>query len=143
MGSVFEKITLINATDVGDVRRGFMKAEEVRAVSVEALVDTGAATIVISEKLRCELGLDVIDTVEVDVPGGKKETCGITDGVIIRWQKRSALFNAWVLPEQKNVLLGALPLESMDLVVHPREGRLVGAHGDEPLGMIMQARSAP
>jgi hypothetical protein len=35
------------------------------------------------------------------------------------------------------VLLGAIPLEGMDLMVNPVAGELVGVHGDEPLGMIL------
>jgi hypothetical protein len=34
------------------------------------------------------------------------------------------------------VLLGAIPLEDMDLMVDPVNQRLVGVHGDEQLGML-------
>jgi hypothetical protein len=44
---------------------------------------------------------------------------------------------AWVIPNAKEILLGAIPLEDMDLMVDPAGRKLVGAHGDEPLGMIM------
>jgi hypothetical protein len=42
MGEVSATITLINAGDVVMVRRGLMKAEEVRQKTVTAIVDTGS-----------------------------------------------------------------------------------------------------
>jgi hypothetical protein len=42
-----------------------------------------------------------------------------------------------VLPGVQHVLLGALPLEDMDLVIHPKSQELVGAHGDEIISLIM------
>jgi hypothetical protein len=38
----------------------------------------------------------------------------------------------WVLPGAKEMLLGSIPLENMD----PTERKLVGVHGDKPLGRI-------
>jgi hypothetical protein len=34
------------------------------------------------------------------------------------------------------VLLGAIPLEDMDLIVNPAKGELVGAHGDEVVCLV-------
>jgi hypothetical protein len=41
-----------------------------------------------------------------------------------------------VVPEAKDVLLGALPLEGMDLIVDPVRKHLAGAHGDQPLHVL-------
>jgi len=35
-----------------------------------------------------------------------------------------------------NILLGAIPLEAMDLIVHPRLEEVVGAHGDVEMHKI-------
>jgi hypothetical protein len=35
-----------------------------------------------------------------------------------------------VLPGETETLLGAYPLEGMDLMVHPRRREVTGAHGD-------------
>jgi hypothetical protein len=40
---------------------------------------------------------------------------------------------AIVLPHAEETLLGAIPLEAMDLMVHPRTEKVTGAHGDQPL----------
>jgi hypothetical protein len=47
-----------------------------------------------------------------------------------------AVCEAIVLPHADEILLGAIPLEAMDLVIHPLKEELVGAHGDQPLLLI-------
>ena len=60
MGEVSAEIILRNNTDLVLARKGHLDERNVRTVTVTALVDTGAATLVISNKLRKELGLDVV-----------------------------------------------------------------------------------
>jgi hypothetical protein len=52
----------------------------------------------------------------MNVTGGKKVLCKITDPVTIYWKNRFASVNAAVIPEGKP-LLGVIPLEFMDLIV--------------------------
>ena len=49
----------------------------------------------------------------------------------IWWKDRSFVLNTMVIPNASEILLGALPLEGMDLIVDPLGENLVGAHGDE------------
>ena len=44
-------LTLKNAMDVGLAKRGLIKADEVRQMTVNAIADTGAWTIVIDDDL--------------------------------------------------------------------------------------------
>jgi hypothetical protein len=44
-----------------------------------------------------------------------------------------------VITEAQDVLLGALPLEGMDLIVDPVRKKLAGAHGDRPLHRLYRA----
>ena len=67
---------------------------------------------------------------------GKTSNYPITEGVKIRWKKRSTVLPVVVVADAKKVLLGALPLEAMDLIVDPVRQTLVGAHGDEPLHVL-------
>jgi hypothetical protein len=60
----------------------------------------------------------------------------ITEGVNIYWQDRFTCCNAFVLPNETEVLFGALPLEGMDVLVDPKRERLIGAHGDQPLYLV-------
>ena len=56
MGNVYAEITLKNCGDVTNVGRGIISEKDIRAVSVTALVDTGAMTVVINEDICKKLG---------------------------------------------------------------------------------------
>ena len=45
--------------------------------------------------------------------------------------KLGAFCEALVLPDAEEALLGAIPLEAMDLAINPRKEEIVGAHGDQ------------
>ena len=48
MGLVYTDITLKNVTDVMKAKSGYIKEHDIRELSVEALADTGAWTLVIN-----------------------------------------------------------------------------------------------
>jgi hypothetical protein len=56
--------------------------------------------------------------------------------VAVRWKDRKVLLAAAVLPEETEVLLGAYPIEGMDLLIDCKRERLIGVHGDKPLRKI-------
>ncbi|MDR0450944.1 MAG: retroviral-like aspartic protease family protein [Treponema sp.] len=130
MGEVRTEITLVNIGDQNAAERGFMPPDQVRQLRVNALVDTGAWTLVINEDIRQKLGLKVKKTSEATLAGGIKASCQTTEFVAVRWKDREAACEAVVLPGESEVLLGAYPLEGMDLMVHPQRQEVVGAHGD-------------
>jgi clan AA aspartic protease len=134
MGIFMEQITLTNIKDDVRVEAGLLK--EIRKLTVEAMPDTGAWTLVINEEIRQKLGLTITETSKSTFADGKTNTYDITEGVEIRWKDRGTVLPALVVPEAKDVLLGALPLEAMDLIVDPVRGQLTGAHGDQPLHVL-------
>lgn len=141
--SVFkEKITLANAADLSAARNGFIPDTGIRKMTVEAMPDTGAWTLVINEDTRQRLGLAIEETSESTLADGKTDTYGVTEGVKIHWKDRSTVLPALVVPDAKDILLGALPLEAMDLMVDPVHEQLVGVHGDQPLH-VLYAMKAP
>jgi clan AA aspartic protease len=131
MGMVRTEIILKNAGDVINVARGLAKAADIRQTTVTALVDTGASTLFINEATRQKLGLAIERKRPARVANGVVEICNITEPVKIQWGDRESVCSAVVLPNASEVLLGAIPLEDMDLMVHPATQQLVGAHGDE------------
>jgi clan AA aspartic protease len=136
MGHIYADITLKNATDVVNQRRGIMQEPEIRQITVEAMVDTGAATLIINETLRQMLGLEVWKEHIVTLANDIKETAKITEPVIIQWKDREMTCQPWVVSNGEDVLLGVIPLENMDLIVDPLQQTLVGAHGEKPVGML-------
>jgi clan AA aspartic protease len=136
MGQVYEAITLKNAGDKIRVECGFMKDPEIRQTTVRAMVDTGAITLVITEGVREQLGLTVTETSEATLANNQKERCQITEPVEVHWKDRVTACPALVIPGDGEVLLGAIPLEGMDLMVNPVDQKLVGVHGDKPVYLV-------
>jgi clan AA aspartic protease len=136
MGNVFAEITLKNGGDLVRARDGTIQEKDIRALTLSALVDTGASTLVINEDICRELGLSIIDTRTVYLAGNAEAFCKITEPVQICWKNRMTIVYAWVLPGEGEALLGVIPLEDMDLIVDPVRKELTGAHGDKVMGFI-------
>ena len=130
MGTVQTEITLKNTFDVGKALEGLIKPEEVRTVTVTAVVDTGAMYIVINENLQQKLGLTKAEDGTAHIANGESIKCEITHPVDVHWKDRQTTIRTMVLPGAQKVLLGALALEAMDLVINPNKQEIVGAHGD-------------
>jgi len=134
MSIIHTEITLKNAVDVSNFSTEIVKnQDEIRQTTVQALVDTGAWTLVINEAIRDQLGLQVIGTDSGTFADGTKETFNVAGPLEIIWNDRRTICVALVLPTADEVLLGAIPLEALDLTINPRKEEITGAHGDQPL----------
>jgi clan AA aspartic protease len=136
MGFTYTDITLANAGDITDVQRGHRKEQDVRKIAVRALADTGAGTLIINDAVCQQLGLTIEGLRGATVAGGGKSICKVTEPVRIYWNNRDTACKALVMPGEPAVLLGAIPLEDMDLVVNPAKQLVEGAHGDEVICMV-------
>jgi len=137
MGFVYAEIKLKNAYDISSFKRGFIKEEDIRQITVKALVDTGAGTLVINEELRQRLGLGIEGTRRAVLANNTKESVNIVEPVEIHWNDRNSICKPLSASNSGEVLLGAIPLEDMDLIVDPVRQILVGAHGDEVVSLLM------
>lgn len=90
---------------------------ELSPLSVLALVDTGAMTICIPEHVAVQLKLEEIEKREVTTADEKSHVVPYAGPIQIRFQNRTCFTGALVIGE--SVLLGAVPMEDMDLVVEP------------------------
>ena len=111
MGLVAAKITLANPL-----------VSDLASLDVEALVDSGAVHLCIPEHLRIQLKLPEIDRKEVTLADGSRQLVPYVGPVQVRFKNRIGFAGALVLGDQ--VLLGAIPMEDLDLVVLPKERRL-------------------
>jgi clan AA aspartic protease len=131
MGYIITEIMLVNVEDEIDVRRGYISMDKVRKETVQATVDTGAMSLIITEELYEKLGLSQIDEIIANLANGMRLPSKVTSEVVIYCNKRRTVVNAVVIPGAKRILLGVLPLEGMDLIIDPKKQTLVGVHGDE------------
>jgi len=90
---------------------------ELKSLTVEALVDTGAMTICIPEHVAVQLALREIESREVTTADERAHVVPYVGPLQIRFENRTCFTGALVIGE--TVLLGAVPLEDMDLVVSP------------------------
>ncbi|MEB3226745.1 MAG: clan AA aspartic protease [Synechocystis sp.] len=107
MGLVYANIELINP-----------KNATLKPMSVTALVDTGAITLCIPDHVVLQLNLETLEQREVTTADGAKRLVPYVGPVQIRFENRNCFTGALVLGDA--VLLGAVPLEDMDLVINPR-----------------------
>jgi clan AA aspartic protease len=136
MGIVYSEIMLKNAGDVINAQREIIPEQQVRAAAVNALVDTGAGTLVINEEIRQKLGLTIEGLRRSTLANGISETYQVTEPVKIYWKDRDCVCRPILIPGTDGILLGTIPLEDMDLIVDPQGQQLVGAHGDEVMCLI-------
>jgi clan AA aspartic protease len=118
------------------VGRGYIKEPEIREMTLWAVADTGAETLIINETIQKNLGLKTESHRYSTLANGEAVSCKVAETVEVHWKNRSMTCRPWVLDGAGEVLLGAIPLEDMDLMVDPASQRLIGAHGDQPLGRI-------
>jgi clan AA aspartic protease len=119
------ELQLSNFSDVVLCEAGFMKETAVRKIIVDALVDTGSGMLVIDELVKDQLGLKVRDVRTVQLADGTITEMQIVGPLEIRFQDRMTIANAKVLTGGLEVLLGATPIEEMDLVIDPVTEQLI------------------
>ena len=133
MSTFNETITLTNARDAGNARTGLVPESEVRSLTVDACVDTGSWFLVLNEKTRAALGLDVTDTDTATLADGSVKEYPVTEPVEFRWKDRKKCMNALLIPDADEVLFGALCMEALDVIADPIDECLKGRHGDKAL----------
>lgn len=107
MGLVTANLILSNPRD-----------SSIEPIEVPALADTGSVFLCIPEHVRLQLKLEVLQEREVSLADGSCVSVPYVGPVVVRFKNRIGVVGALVLGNE--VLLGAIPLEDMDLVVNPR-----------------------
>lgn len=112
MGLVRAKIEIANAKDPG-----------VRPMMVDSLVDTGALLLCVPEHVAARLGLEELEKREVTTADGMTHLAPYVGPVLVKFENRQCLTGALVLGDE--VLLGAVPMEDMDVLVSPATRTLI------------------
>jgi clan AA aspartic protease len=99
------------------VRLGNPRREGSRALEVPALVDTGSNYLCLPAATVAELGLEADTTRIVTTADGTNHECRYVGPLEVRFEDRVCYVGALELGDE--VLLGAIPMEDMDLVLNP------------------------
>ena len=95
---------------------------ELQPVETTALADSDALMLCIPEHLALQLKLEQESEREITVADGRSMRVPYVGPVKVAFGNRSCFVGALVLGD--DVLLGAVPMEDMDLTIHPSRQRL-------------------
>ena len=95
---------------------------DLEQVEVEALADSAAVHLCIPPHIQIQLGLEEIDKKEVSLADGSRKLVPYVGPIEIRFKNRIGFAGALVIGEQ--ALLGAIPLEDMDLIIIPKTKKI-------------------
>ena len=90
---------------------------ELDPIETKALADTGAMHLCIPEHIAIQLELDEQEKREVTLADGSKRLMPYVGPIEVKFGNRRCFVGAMVMGDE--VLLGAIPMEDMDLVVRP------------------------
>ena len=133
MGKVLVKARIENLGDLELRDRGLLNPDQVRFVEVEdALIDTGATGLHLPKSMIAKLGLRLLRT----------RTARGLSGIVampiyatarLTIQDRECPMDVGEVSDDFPVIVGQIPLESLDFVVDPKGQRLIGnpAHGGD------------
>jgi clan AA aspartic protease len=106
MGLIYAEIQLKN-----------LLAPGMEPYMAKALVDTGALHLCIPQHIAFQLKLQQLEEREVTIADGSKRIVPYVGPVQITFKNRNCFTGAMVIGEE--VLLGAIPMEDMDLIIQP------------------------
>jgi len=118
MGLINVKVILKNPREIN-----------LKPLEVDALADSGAVHLCIPEHIRIQLKLEELDKKEVTLADGKKKLVSYVGPIEIRFKNRLGFAGALVMGDQ--ILLGAIPMEDMDLVIIPNK-RILDVNPESP-----------
>jgi clan AA aspartic protease len=125
MGYVYADIELTNEGDVAVSRRGFLPDNEIRRVTTRALVDSGAYDLILNQEVQDRLNLPVVGKRPIKLADETIIEVDIVGPVEVRFETRATSVRALVIPDTEEVLLGAIPLEGLDVIIDPLRERLL------------------
>jgi clan AA aspartic protease len=125
MGLVYAEIELINAGDLELARRYYIGEDEIKRMWVTGLVDTGSYMLCINESIQAQMQFPIMEKRIGQMANGERIECDVVSQVEVRFKNRRTICNAMILPGDSEVLIGAIPLEDMDVLIHPLRQELI------------------
>ena len=112
MGTIYARVQLSN-----------LLRDDLRPIEIDAMVDPGAINLCVPDIVRRELGLEIDRTRVAQMADGSLVEVGVIEPVTVQFDNRRTTTTAMVLGDE--VLLGAIPMQDMDVMIDPRNERLI------------------
>jgi clan AA aspartic protease len=125
MGLIYAEIELINGEDLVLARRNYSGEDEIKRMTVNIRVDTGSVYMCINESIQEQLLLPVLEKRKGQLANGHIVEYNVVGPLEVRFKNRRCSVNAMVLPGDNEPLLGAIPLEDMDVLINPYRQELI------------------
>ena len=125
MGLVYADIELVSSDDLALFHRGFLAEDQIKHMRVSALVDSGAYMLCINDRIKEQLDLRLLDKHTVRLADESEMKVEVVGPVEIRFENRRATVDAYVIPGNAEPLLGVIPIEDLDVVIDPKQQRLI------------------
>ena len=129
----YANIEIINATDKELLRRGSIDKSALRTIKVKVLANRSSVLLGINKDIQKVLGLPFRYKKLSKTEDGRTIELDVVGPVIVRFLDRESTTNAVILPDGKEPLLGTIPMDEMDLYVHPNRNELLPIHPDGPI----------
>ena len=125
MDLVFAKIELLSGDDLAFFRRGQLEENQIHRCTLDAMLDSGATMLAIPEFVKKQLDLLPVGRIQAELADGSSTSYEVVGPIEVRFQNRRTVVEALVVPGSTRVLLGAIPMEGMDVLVDPKRERLL------------------
>ena len=125
MGLVYADVELINGADITLAQRHVIGEDEVKRMQVKMLVDTGSVMLAINETIQEILQFPFVEKRKVQLANNYIAEYDVVGPVELRFKNRQTTCRAIVLPGDACPLFGAIPMEDMDVLIHPSREELI------------------
>lgn len=136
MGLIHAEIELINAEDIGLARKNYIGEDEIKKIRIDMLVDTGSYNLCINEEIQVQLQLPFVEKRSAYTADNRLIEMDVVGPVFVKFKNRTTSCLAMVLPGNSEPLIGAIPLEDMDVLIHPQRQELI-VNPDHPYMSVM------
>ena len=114
-----------NGDDLALARRGALSPDQIRRVKLKGVIDTGAARLVLPAWVAEQLDLPDAGTTRGRYADHRRTERKVVQQAQVYLLGRTDAFKAIVEPDRDDALIGALVLETFDLLVDPFQERLL------------------
>lgn len=122
---VYAEVELINGADLVLAKNKVIGEDEIRRYPVKILVDTGTYYLCINLTIQEQLGLPFIEKRKGQLANGSVEEYDVVGPLEVKFKNRRCNVDAMVLKGENEPLLGAIPMEDMDVLIHPLRQELI------------------